>query len=94
MAREIICRKYTLTGRVQGVGLRYKAHIIAESLGLTGYVKNSYDGSVILVLEGTLDQMSEMLVMLGRQSYIEIEGVEYEPMQVQGFRYFEVKSSL
>ena len=33
-------------GRVQGVGFRYYAVQKANQLGLTGWVKNLYDGSV------------------------------------------------
>ena len=34
-------------GRVQGVGFRYYAVQKANQLGLTGWVKNLYDGSVV-----------------------------------------------
>ncbi len=35
-----------ITGRVQGVGFRYRAMSIAQELNLSGFVKNRYDGSV------------------------------------------------
>lgn len=40
------------SGQVQGVGFRYTARSVAQSLGLNGWVKNTYDGGVELVLEG------------------------------------------
>ena len=35
-------------GRVQGVGFRYTAKYLARSMNLTGWVKNEYDGTVVM----------------------------------------------
>lgn len=45
-ARPKIARTYRITGRVQGVGFRYFAERWANELGIEGYVKNCWDGSV------------------------------------------------
>ncbi len=39
-------KKYVVSGRVHGVGFRYFAERWANLLGLTGYVKNLWDGTV------------------------------------------------
>ena len=39
-------------GIVQGVGFRYKAISCARKLGLTGFVRNRYDGSVECEVQG------------------------------------------
>ena len=44
-------------GRVQGVGFRYYAVQKANQLGLTGWVKNLYDGSV--ERRGTADRPAD-----------------------------------
>ena len=41
-----------VTGRVQGVGFRVHTQMQAESLGLTGWVRNVWDGRVEAVFEG------------------------------------------
>jgi acylphosphatase len=41
-----IAKKYTVSGRVQGVGYRFFAERVARQLGLSGYVKNLADGNV------------------------------------------------
>jgi acylphosphatase len=41
-----IARKYLISGRVQGVGFRFFAERWANQLGLSGYVKNCWDGTV------------------------------------------------
>ncbi len=45
--------RLSVRGRVQGVGFRYSAMSTARRLGLTGWVRNEYDGSVAVVCEGT-----------------------------------------
>lgn len=39
-------------GRVQGVGFRYTAKYLAQSLGLTGWVANEWDGTVSMEIQG------------------------------------------
>jgi acylphosphatase len=39
-------------GLVQGVGFRYFVYRKAMAMGLTGYVKNQMDGTVLTVTEG------------------------------------------
>ena len=41
-----IARKYKISGRVQGVGYRFFAERVANQLGITGTVKNCWDGTV------------------------------------------------
>ena len=41
-----------ITGRVQGVGFRYFVHKIAGDHNISGWVKNSPDGSVIITAQG------------------------------------------
>lgn len=40
------------SGRVQGVGFRFRTRQIAERFAVTGYVKNLPDGTVELVAQG------------------------------------------
>jgi acylphosphatase len=45
-ARKKIAKKFVISGRVQGVGYRFFAERWAGQLGLVGYVKNLWDGTV------------------------------------------------
>jgi len=49
------------SGHVQGVGFRYAAQDIAESLGLKGWVKNLADGRVEIITEGKEADIKEFL---------------------------------
>jgi acylphosphatase len=47
----------TISGRVQGVGYRYFAVQKANEMGITGWVKNSVDGGVIIVAQGIEEEI-------------------------------------
>lgn len=42
----------TISGRVQGVGYRYFTVQKANEIGVTGWVRNSVDGGVIIIAQG------------------------------------------
>lgn len=48
-------------GRVQGVSFRYFTKLTADTLGLTGWVRNETDGSVLIEVEGDAEQMRAFL---------------------------------
>ena len=51
-------------GRVQGVGFRYHTRRRAVELGLTGSVRNRWDGSVEVMAEGPRHKLEELLAFL------------------------------
>ena len=50
-----------LHGLVQGVNFRHHTAQEARRLGLTGFVQNEPDGTVLIVAEGPAGQLSELL---------------------------------
>jgi acylphosphatase len=54
----------TVHGRVQGVSFRYYTRRRATELGLTGHVRNAWDGTVEVVAEGQRAGLEELLVFL------------------------------
>lgn len=52
------------TGRVQGVGFRYTARRAAQGFALTGTVQNLPDGRVLLIAEGTGDELDRFLAQM------------------------------
>ena len=51
----------TVFGRVQGVGFRYSARIMAHRCAVTGWVRNASDGSVEIVCEGDRTRVAQFL---------------------------------
>ncbi|MCX8159318.1 MAG: acylphosphatase [Candidatus Saccharicenans sp.] len=55
-----------LSGRVQGVAFRFFAQHEANQLGITGWVRNLYDGRVEVVAEGEREKLELFLAELKR----------------------------
>ena len=53
-------------GNVQGVGFRYFVQETAIQLGLKGWVRNRWDGSVEVTAEGERQQLEKLLAALRR----------------------------
>ena len=67
MEREpVIRQRIIFTGSVQGVGFRFRARCAAEQYGCTGWVRNEYDGSVLMEIQGTEEQISRVILVIGR----------------------------
>lgn len=81
--RAMIRKHLTFTGQVQGVGFRYRAHSIANELGLTGYVRNEYNGTVEAEVQGTAEAIAEYIRRLQNASYIRIEYIAEYDMPLQ-----------
>ena len=63
-------------GCVQGVGFRYTAQHAAVSLGLTGWVRNEYDGSVRAEVQGDRESIERWISMIRNGRFIEITDID------------------
>lgn len=78
----MIRRRYVFKGMVQGVGFRYHAKYHASALGLTGWVRNEYDGSVILEVQGEAAVIDQLIVELQGDRYIDIVDYDFRNIPV------------
>ncbi|MGI6107373.1 MAG: acylphosphatase [Lachnospiraceae bacterium] len=83
--RNAVRRHLVFHGTVQGVGFRYRARYICRSLDLTGWVRNRWDDSVEMEVQGRPEDIAEMERQLGRQHFIEITGLESTDIPVEDF---------
>ena len=79
---NVIRRHIVFRGWVQGVGFRWRASHAAGMVGATGWVKNEYDGSVTMEIQGTEEQIDQVILALERGSYIRIENLEARTIPV------------
>lgn len=83
-------KEFRFYGRVQGVGFRYHAYHTAQLLGITGWVRNCYDGSVEAQAQGNEQALRDFVAMLDQGMYIEIDTVDVKVIPLEeeerGFR--------
>lgn len=78
-----IRKRITFHGRVQGVGFRYTTRLAAGSLGLTGWAKNEYDGTVTMEVQGSEGMINKLLVRLNTDHFIRIEWMDSEEIPIR-----------
>ncbi len=76
MSGEIIRKRIVFHGWVQGVGFRYRAYYAAEGAGATGWVKNNYDGTVIMEIQGTEKQIDKVISDIDRGTFVHIDQMD------------------
>ena len=82
MEEKITRKRIIFTGYVQGVGFRYRAYYAATSAGVTGWVENQDDGSVILEIQGTQSQIDEVVMMIERGTFIQVMDMKVKTLSV------------
>jgi len=56
----IVARRFTISGRVQGVGFRWFAKDVAAREGVAGWVRNEPDGRVEALVEGEAEAVTRV----------------------------------
>ncbi|TBU89992.1 acylphosphatase [Phytopseudomonas dryadis] len=81
-----------ISGRVQGVGFRQSTASMADSLGLSGWVRNVADGRVELLFEGDDSAVQQMATWLetGPRA-ARVASVELQEHAWQGIAGFVVR---
>ena len=74
-------------GWVQGVGFRYRARHAADLYGATGWVRNEYDGSVTMEIQGTEEQIDQVILAIERGTFVKIENMSVRSMSVDPEEY-------
>ena len=72
-------------GRVQGVGFRYTAKYLAQSLELTGWVRNEYE------VQGREARINKLLVGLNQNRFITIEWMDTKEIPLEEESSFSVR---
>ncbi len=81
----MIRKKIVFYGWVQGVGFRYRALHAAEMFGCTGWVKNEWDDTVLMEIQGTEEAIDRVILAIQRGTYVRIEKMDIQNIPlVQG----------
>ena len=76
MSKSIARKHIYFSGDVQGVGFRFRSYHIAQSLGLTGWVENMWDGRVEMEVQGDERAIQELLIRIQQQRWIDVTDIE------------------
>lgn len=78
-------------GQVQGVGFRYRAYYAAYQLGLTGWVRNCWDETVEMEVQGDEETITEMIKRIRTSSYIEITDEKWTKIPLESEFGFHIR---
>lgn len=85
-------KHYIFHGRVQGVGFRFTTYQKANQLGLTGWVRNLYNGDVEACFQGEEAYIQDLVRYMQTIRYIRITGMDIEDLEVlPSEKSFEMK---
>ena len=80
-------------GSVQGVGFRYRAIYAAQRFGCTGWVRNEWDGSVVMEIQGEEKAIDQVIISIEAGKYIWINNLTAVSIPVEdneiGFKSIE-----
>ncbi|NPV57110.1 MAG: acylphosphatase [Anaerolineae bacterium] len=85
-----------IQGLVQGVGFRFFVVEVSSKLGLTGWVRNTFDGDVEVLAEGSREQLDQLITRLQqgpRAAHVINVSIEWQAATGE-FSDFRVRSSI
>ncbi|MBR3273105.1 MAG: acylphosphatase [Clostridia bacterium] len=91
MSEIMIRRHISFTGRVQGVGFRYRARHAASLYGCTGWVRNEWDGSVTMEIQGKAEDINRVIQAIRAGGYVEIETMDGKEIPLEDERGFRTE---
>ena len=91
-ADDVTRRHVVVRGRVQGVFFRDSCRREARGRGVTGWVRNSADGSVEAVFEGRADAVDDMVAWVHEgPPHATVAGVSVRTERPEGLSDFQVR---
>jgi acylphosphatase len=90
-------RHYIVKGRVQGVGFRWLVHREAGARDLKGWVRNTDEGEVEIMVAGAEEKLTELRAVLERGSRgSRVDAVQEKDMEeamASGLESFRIKGA-
>ena len=71
------------TGLVQGVGFRMTAQAVAREMGLTGWVRNEADGSVLMHVQGPPEAVGQCLERIPQKTFGRVDNTQSSPLPIE-----------
>jgi acylphosphatase len=92
MKKKHSARRWLVSGRVQGVGFRWFVEQHAQSIGVTGWVRNLDDGRVEAYAVGEEAHLDQLAARIHQgPSLSSVRGVEQFEAEMQQLNSFRTK---
>ena len=88
---DMIRKHIAFYGWVQGVGFRYRARHAASLYGCTGWVRNEWDGSVTMEIQGNPEDIDRVIQAIQAGRYIEIDRMDEREIPLEDERGFRTE---
>jgi acylphosphatase len=86
-----VARHLTISGRVQGVFFRDSLRREAQSRGVSGWARNTWEGTVEAVVEGSAEAVEEVIAWCHRgPSRAEVTDVKVDEREPEGLSGFDI----
>ena len=86
------CCSIKVSGKVQNVGFRFYTQKTAIAMGIQGFVKNMYDGSVYIEAEGEQHAMQAFILWCKKgPEWAGVKELSVQEKPFEGFEGFEVR---
>ena len=79
---NLVRKHIVFRGSVQGVGFRWRARHAANLYSCTGWVRNDWNGTVTMEVQGTEEQIDQVTAAIRRGMYIRIDRTESRTIPV------------
>ena len=88
-------RRFVVSGRVQGVGFRWFVEREASTIGVAGWVRNNYDGTVEVLATGSREQLNQLRRKLqeGPRAARVDDVDESDARPVEGLKTFRIEGA-
>ena len=88
----MVHRNITIHGRVQGVFFRHHMRLLAEELGIKGFIHNQPEGSIYIEAEGPEEGLEKLVNWSWEgPEMAEVDKVEIEEGDIKNFEDFRVR---
>lgn len=80
---DMVRKSIIFFGQVQGVGFRYRAAHAAGMLRLTGWVRNEWDGTVAMEVQGTQSAIERMIRIINQGRFVDIRQIKVTSLPLE-----------
>ncbi len=82
--------RFILSGRVQNIGLRYRAYMLAQKMKVAGGIGNRDDGTVEMEVQGENKVINKFIAKIDRLPGVRLDKIESEEIPLKNEKDFRM----